>query len=838
VDASAAADDATITLSAAAATTAITGGAGNDTITMGAQFSSTDSVDGGANRTTAGDTLNATITGLTATTGALTIANVENIEVTNNGTAVISAAGITGTSSINVNASTDTTTITGIGSDHTIGLGTTGAADRVIGTLNLDLADATGTADAMAIKVAEATSATLTTTSGVETVNFSLSTTDTNIAEATLTVSGINVPTLTATGANADVGHTLKLGTLDTDTTTIDASGYRGILTAQASASNTTVTLRGGVLHDVTGGAGDDSITVSSGAAAYNVDGGAGTDNLAMTITGAISTNNIANFETSTITVANSSAGSLTMVTTEYLNDADHTALTVTGGNSISTFTVGAMAATAAAASAIGVANGGEATGLVTVDGSTFAGGMTLTFGDSVVDDSLTIKGGAMTDTVLATYSAATTEIHTQGVEYFKIQADATANIDFTDTTGMTRVYVDDDNTAAATTLTDLKAGVKVYFTTGVTGSSVTVDMESATGSSDVLDVELVSSVGTSTFTVTNVETVNMDVEGAFNLDLGAMTMTTAGVHSTLNLTGDSALTLSGVDTDIRTIDGSGMTTGGQIIMNAREATGASTYTGSSGADTFIMRHSGDAIAGGSGADTLDVNFVSVIGGISIDLTSTTDQIGTFNGAANAAAQTGFRHVTLDGYSGNPAEVTASASGSTITGTASNDAFTMGAAADTVIMLGTSTTATTAASQGKDTIHSFTAGATTSDVIDISDFLGAAHIASNFDSHTSATGDGTIVALHVNRVEYAGNIAGVDFGVAGAAGFDLLYGTNVYLKNDDMNNVAVIAVQGNDQTQIYYQTDGGAAIDADDVTMVAILSDVTNATDLVAGNFA
>jgi hypothetical protein len=148
----------------------------------------------------------------------------------------------------------------------------------------------------MAIKVAEATSATLTTTSGVETVNFSLSTTDTDIAEATLTVSGINVPTLTATGANADVGHTLKLGTLDTDTTTIDASGYRGILTAQASASNTTVTLRGGVLHDVTGGAGDDSITVSSGAAAYNVDGGAGTDNLAMTITGAISTNNIANF--------------------------------------------------------------------------------------------------------------------------------------------------------------------------------------------------------------------------------------------------------------------------------------------------------------------------------------------------------------------------------------------------------------------------------------------------------------------------------------------------------------------------------------------------------------
>ena len=37
-----------------------------------------------------------------------------------------------------------------------------------------------------------------------------------------------------------------------------------------------------------------------------------------------------------------------------------------------------------------------------------------------------------------------------------------------------------------------------------------------------------------------------MDVEGAFSLDLGATTMTTAGVHSTLNITGDSTLTLEG----------------------------------------------------------------------------------------------------------------------------------------------------------------------------------------------------------------------------------------------------------------------------------------------------
>jgi hypothetical protein len=64
---------------------------------MGAQFSSTDSADGGGNRTTVGDTLSATVTGLTATTGVLTIANVESVDLTNNGNAVVNAAGITGT---------------------------------------------------------------------------------------------------------------------------------------------------------------------------------------------------------------------------------------------------------------------------------------------------------------------------------------------------------------------------------------------------------------------------------------------------------------------------------------------------------------------------------------------------------------------------------------------------------------------------------------------------------------------------------------------------------------------------------------------------------------------
>ena len=110
--------------------------------------------------------------------------------------------------------------------------------------------------------------------------------------------------------------------------------------------------------------------------------------------------------------------------------------------------------------------------------------------------------------------------------------------------------------------------------------------------------------------------------------------------------------------------------------------------------------------------------------------------------------------------------------------------------------------------------------------------------AANFDSFTSATGDGAMADRHVNRVEYGSTLNGVDLGAAGAGRFDLLIGTVVYLSSDDNSAKSIIAVQGTDETHIYTQTDpDGNAIVAGDIELIAILSDVTNATDLVAANF-
>ena len=120
--------------------------------------------------------------------------------------------------------------------------------------------------------------------------------------------------------------------------------------------------------------------------------------------------------------------------------------------------------------------------------------------------------------------------------------------------------------------------------------------------------------------------------------------------------------------------------------MTGRTSTAINTLTGGTGADTFIMMNKGDVITGGAGADTLDINFTSVIGGLAVDLSSTVDQIETFNGAANSAIQVGFLHADLSGYTGNGAEITANKSGATIIATTSTDSITGGAGVDTVTL--------------------------------------------------------------------------------------------------------------------------------------------------------
>jgi hypothetical protein len=197
----------------------------------------------------------------------------------------------------------------------------------------------------------------------------------------------------------------------------------------------------------------------------------------------------------------------------------------------------------------------------------------------------------------------------------------------------------------------------------------------------------------------TDIETVNITATSAESVDLSQLTMTVVTGAEVLKLTtgftatSPNALTVSALSAQTTTVDASA---GFGFIQTGRSATTKSTYTGSAGADTFIMMVPGDTITGGSVAahnkstntdanDTLDINYTSVLGGISIDLSSATNQIATMDGGAISGSITGFENVALDGYAGGfGAVVTAAAGGSTITGTGAIDRINGGSGADNI----------------------------------------------------------------------------------------------------------------------------------------------------------
>ncbi len=95
--------------------------------------------------------------------------------------------------------------------------------------------------------------------------------------------------------------------------------------------------------------------------------------------------------------------------------------------------------------------------------------------------------------------------------------------------------------------------------------------------------------------------------------------------------------------------------------------------------DTLRMENGSDVIDAGSGTDTLKVAKELILGGINVDLSSSTDQVTTFNGSSNSAIQKGFENVDLSTVLGTfGADVTANAAGSTITGTKNRDQITLG----------------------------------------------------------------------------------------------------------------------------------------------------------------
>jgi hypothetical protein len=762
---------------AATADQTITGGTAVDTITMAGTLNNADTIDGG----TGTDTLTATSTSLTATTGALSIANVETINLTNTGTSVINAASITGATEIAVLTNTTSTTITNLAAGIKVGLGHNNTDGATNGLLDVSLADATGTSDTLTINLndteAGAATAELKATA-IESVTIDVTDdTDTSVANYTLDVDSINATTLTVTGGTLDTSGTMTLTSLDTDTTTLDATGYGGILTvATGTATATTISVGGDRLHDITGSSGADTITVGNTTNAdMTIDAGAGTDILNMTLgNGAQDFDSMTNIETINFTIA-ASADVTTDATAALDGITTASSVTFSGGNVLSSVALGGTNDTV----------DGDAKSVNTVlDFSAFKGNIAdATFLLDSFDNDTTgitvqvIGSVNATDTVSASYdgnNSAAVQVNMQGVETFDIDlaaSDTEVVMDMSLVTGLTEINVTDD-ASERIDFNKLAAGVTIdATTTDATASTIEIRQAVTSGTeSQTIKAKALGANDNLAVVMADVETLTVKADSAIivDLELASVSMTTAGAVSTLNFTGANDINLISLHADVTTIDASGMSTGGAVVQTGRSATAATTVTGSTGNDTFIHMNGGDSIAAGAGTgDTLDINKTAILGGISVDLSSTTNQVATYNGGTATGTTTGFENVDLGGYANFGAEITAIKGGSTIAGSTSADVITLGAGSD-VVQVNDSTT---------DTIASFTLG---TDRIDIS--ISALEAVGGTGSHAAATNyvathDGTDVAA-AQTVVITELVQGADTVDAdGAQIFVLLTGT-------------------------------------------------------------
>ena len=313
--------------------------------------------------------------------------------------------------------------------------------------------------------------------------------------------------------------------------------------------------------------------------------------------------------------------------------------------------------------------------------------------------------GALLTDQAYALYDTTGIDLALPftGVELFTVYADSgndggeSYTFDIDKATGLTEVEIRSATTGNTTVnIDDYISTVSVQLGTNVTATKTTtqafnnssivnINHKNADGSDDVVNLELKDtdmSEGTIDINAAGTETLNItvsdDVE-SHKIDLAGVTAT-SGEKTTINITGGEAtkgITITTTPSTTNVIDASDYL--GSGVTQSDRNSAAMTITTNTGADSLRMENAADVIDAGTGTDTLNVVKSFVLGGISVDLTSTTDQVGTFNGMSNDGVQKGFENVDLSGVSGSfGGSITAIDTGSTITGTKNSDTITLG----------------------------------------------------------------------------------------------------------------------------------------------------------------
>jgi len=588
-----------LTISAVTGTVNLNAGLGNDTVTAATNLITTDTLVGGDGTDTLSSTFVLLSTATYTTPTTRTISGFETLRLTDDAAGAITTVGID--TGIN-------TLIFARGGVNTAAQVTfnTGAATLQIGT---------ATTTAAALETSLTVAATDTTPVGTDTltiINSNLSTVNafrTGGAAETLATTGYEVVTIN-TGSYATA--------VDQSLGTIGVTGSTGFTTAEtlnfAGANNfiagviTADIINASAMTSTTG----TTLTTVTGTTATTITGSAGNDILIADTTNNVSVSGGAGNDTIT-----GGAG----------NDA------LLGGDGIDQITAAAGNDTITAG----------------------AGNDTIVFGDSFTSSDA-IDGGDGTDILSVTNTTLTAlnALAFNAVNTLNLAVSSVEEVTFSDDLDQTsfdmarldsinRIRVTDWNGAEA--LVGLAANTTVILdaSSGTTAGTtdLTLTYADATGSADVLNISLTNAADTNfgDITIASIETLNI-VTSQVTADAATIRVATFDVTATgltsLVLSGTESINISGVAVNATTISAAAITDTGATAPTVSILGGSAnqSITGSAGADTINGGAGIDTISGGAGIDSL-------VGGTGADV------ITGGNGADTITGGSGNDSITL-----------------------------------------------------------------------------------------------------------------------------------------------------------------------------------------------
>ena len=650
-----------ITLGAAAVADSVNAGAGDDTITFSGNLTNTDTINGGDGNDTLVFDTSADGTGYTAPTTA-TISGFETLTFTNAIAAGLTTATIqAGINTLNLTGGTNAQTVVMEAGAKTVRIGAANTGTLTVtdtGTATTDSLTVAKTTGAFSIFGAAAGGLVV---NGYETVTI-------NGTSTTATPQTATVITLTPdTGGTSTLNLTGNSSLTTTGAITanvINASGLTGtaVLTMGAAAADGLTSITGSANADtligdasssIDGGAGNDAITGGSGN--DTLLGGAGDDS----ITAGTGNDSI-----------DAGAGNDTITIAGNLTAAD----TISGGAGNDTLSIGAAATLATAANISGIEILTVTTAGLTTDLSVYATNNALTrLNESGAAGAYTVTGAGAAFTTLAAGTAADTFTFSRAVNTL---SDSLTFIGLT---------------AATTTALTASGEETLTLQSSSTGQAVITDIDAA-----ALTTLLIS--GTGGVTVTNaianataLATITDTHTGTGTLTVNATNSTAAITFTSGAATGNTTLT-TGSGNDIITAgssiliatagSGNDSVTGGALADTIDGGTGNDTINGGAGADSLTGGAGADSITGGEGADRI----IPGSNNDSINLTETTAAIDTIvyaeTGPVNVDTVTGFTvasdlvEVSIGAFTGSVLATLSAANGTDIGAAIAAGAFT------------------------------------------------------------------------------------------------------------------------------------------------------------------